>query len=160
MVSTVGIADAMERFSARFPNIKLALSLHSARQDGREDLMPIAKHQTLAALRDALMTVGKQTKPMIEYLLLKDVNDGPEDLQALIAYLDGMTAHVNLIQLNPIAGGHFIPVSHEARAAFADALRKAGITVTLRYSLGDDIAAACGQLATAARPSSLRSDSI
>ncbi len=149
MVSTVGIADAMERFSDRFPNIKLALSLHSARQAVREGLMPIAKQQTLTALRDALMTVGRKTKPMIEYLLLKDVNDGPEDLQALIAYLGGMPAHVNLIQLNPIAGGHFSPVSHEARAAFADALRKVGITVTLRYSLGDDIAAACGQLATA-----------
>ncbi len=147
MVSTVGIADAMERFALSFPNIKLALSLHSARQDVRETLMPIAKRYSLDTLRASIMKACSDKKLMIEYLLLKGINDGPDDLKALIDYLDGIDAHINLIQFNPFSGAIFTPVGDATRAAFAEALRKTGLTVTLRYSLGDDIAAACGQLA-------------
>ncbi len=147
MVSTVGVPDAMERFVARFPNIRLALSLHSARQETREQLMPIARAQTLERLRPVLRTMGTQNPPMVEYLLLKGVNDGPDDLRALIGYLDGIAAHINLIQFNPYPNAPFQPVSKEEREVFSDALKAAGFKVTLRYSLGDDIAAACGQLA-------------
>ena len=147
MVSTVGVTDAMERFGIRFPGIKLALSVHSARQEVREQLMPVGKVHTLDKLRAVLLRMGTQSPPMVEYLLLKGINDGPEDLQALIEFLDGMDAHVNLIQFNPNLGAEFEPVSEDDRASFADTLKQAGLTVTLRYSLGDDIAAACGQLA-------------
>jgi 23S rRNA (adenine2503-C2)-methyltransferase len=144
MVSTVGIPDAMLRFAKRFPNIQLALSLHSARQEVRERIMPVAKFQTLEKLKAVFPTIGTM---MIEYLMLKGINDGPEDLAALIDFLRGTNAHINLIQFNPHPGAPFEPVSEEVRKAFGDALKKAGFKTTLRYSLGDDIAAACGQLA-------------
>ena len=144
MVSTVGVADAMLRCKERFPSIRLALSLHSARQEVREQLMPMGRPQTLGQLKTVLQTVGTA---MIEYLMLKGVNDGPEDLAALIEFLDGIDARVNLIQFNAHPGAKFEPVTLEARKAFGDALKAAGYPTTLRYSLGDDIAAACGQLA-------------
>ncbi|MEI8206212.1 MAG: 23S rRNA (adenine(2503)-C(2))-methyltransferase RlmN [Kiritimatiellales bacterium] len=144
MVSTVGIPDAMARFTDRFPNIQLALSLHSARQEVRERIMPIAKIQTLEKLKAVFPRFGSF---MVEYLMLKGINDGPEDLAALIDLLRGTKAHINLIQFNAHPGAQFTPVAEEARKTFGDALKRAGFKVTLRYSLGDDIAAACGQLA-------------
>jgi 23S rRNA (adenine2503-C2)-methyltransferase len=143
MVSTVGVPDAMVRFHERFSNIQLALSLHSARQEVREQLMPIARFQTLEKLRKILPNLGTS---MIEYLMLKGINDSPEDLAALIDFLQGTDAHINLIQFNAHPGAKYEPVTPEARKAFGDELKKAGFNVTLRYSLGDDIAAACGQL--------------
>lgn len=147
MVSTVGIPDAMLRFVERFPKIQLALSLHSARQEIRERIMPVAKFQTLEKLREIFPRFGRTSGFMVEYLMLKDINDGPEDLAALIDLLRGTNAHINLIQFNAYPGAPFEPVSKEAREEFGKALRKAGFKTTLRYSLGDDIAAACGQLA-------------
>jgi len=144
LVSTVGIPDAMVRFTKRFPHIQLALSLHSARQDVRERIMPVAKSQTLEKLKTGFPAIGKM---MVEYLLLRDINDGSEDLIALIDFLQGTNAHINLIQFNGYPGASFEPVPPEARKAFGEALKKAGFKTTLRYSLGDDIAAACGQLA-------------
>ncbi len=143
MVSTVGIPDAMLRFREHFPAIQLALSLHSARQDIREKLMPIARFQTLKKLKAILPDLGNS---MIEYLMLKDVNDSPEDLAALLDFLQGTNAHINLIQFNAHPSAKYKPVSLDARKAFGDSLKNAGFKVTLRYSLGEDIAAACGQL--------------
>ena len=144
LVSTVGIPDSMTRFAERFPKIRLALSLHSARQEIRERIMPVAKIQTLEKLKAVLPDIREF---MVEVLLLKGVNDGPEDLAALIDFLRGTKAHINLIQFNEHPGSQFEPVTKEARKAFGDELKRAGFKVTLRYSLGDDIAAACGQLA-------------
>jgi 23S rRNA (adenine2503-C2)-methyltransferase len=142
LVSTVGIPDAMLRFAERFPKIRLALSLHSARQEVRERIMPISKAHTLEMIKRVL-----PRKLMIEVLLLKGINDSPEDLSAMIEFLSGIQSHINLIQFNPHPGAQFEPVSKEVRKAFGDELKRAGFKVTLRYSLGDDIAAACGQLA-------------
>ncbi len=154
LVSTVGVADAMLRFAARFPNIRLALSLHSARQAVRERLMPIGKVETVARLKAVLPKVGGA---MLEYLLLKGINDGPEDLAALQEFVRGTQAHVNLIQFNAHPDASFEPVTDAARKAFGDALRADGCKVTLRYSLGQDIAAACGQLAGALKATPARS---
>jgi 23S rRNA (adenine2503-C2)-methyltransferase len=152
LVSTVGIPDAMLRFAERFPKIRLALSLHSARQEVRERIMPVAKFQTLEKLKSVFPKLAcpegaRRGEFMVEYLMLKGINDGSEDLVALIDFLRGTKAHINLIQFNPHPGAQFEPVSKEAREAFSDELKRAGFKVTLRYSLGDDIAAACGQLA-------------
>ena len=84
---------------------------------------------------------------MIEYLMLKGINDSSEDLEALKIFLSGTQSHINLIQFNAHPGAKYEPVTQEARKAFGDALKNAGFKVTLRYSLGEDIAAACGQLA-------------
>ena len=90
-----------------------------------------------------------QRRPlMVEYLLLDGLNDTDQDLRALIAYLHGLRVHINLIPYNSIPGGHgLIGTAAQRRRLFATALNAAGFTVTVRYSLGSDIAAACGQLA-------------
>lgn len=152
IVSTVGIPDALVRCAERFPRLGLALSLHSARQERRENLIPLARRYPLDRLRAAIERVTQlQQRPlMVEYLLLENVNDSDEDLQALIAYLQGLNVHINLIPYNPIRDAHgLIGAGPERRRAFATALTSAGFTATVRYSLGADIAAACGQLAKA-----------
>lgn len=147
LVSTVGMAAAMLRFVDTYPNVRLALSLHSARQEVRRLLMPAGKSQHLEKLREIIPVLAQHKNFMVEYLMLKGVNDGPEDLAALIHWLDGHPVHINLIQFNAHPGSAFQAVTTAAREAFGAALRRAGFKVTLRYSLGDDIAAACGQLA-------------
>ena len=84
---------------------------------------------------------------MIEYLMLEGVNDGEADFQALESYLRGMPVHINIIPFNEYAGCALRGTSRPGREAFAQRLKTAGFDTTLRYSLGADIAAACGQLA-------------
>jgi 23S rRNA (adenine2503-C2)-methyltransferase len=150
VVSTVGIADAMVRCAERFPRLRMALSLHSPRQEQRERLIPLARRYPLDVLRKAMEQVGSiQRHPlMIEYLLLDGWNDTDLDLHELIAYLRGLRVHINLIPYNSIAEAPgLIGTGAERRRQFSAALIAAGFTVTVRYSLGADIAAACGQLA-------------
>jgi 23S rRNA (adenine2503-C2)-methyltransferase len=150
VLSTVGIPQAMVRCAERFPRLGLALSLHSARQSQRERLIPLARRYPLDMLKDALLNVtNRQHKTvMIEYLLLDGINDTDEDLEALAEYLQDLPVHINLIPYNPIADAPNLSSTPPARRKeFAAALTAAGFTVTTRYSLGSDIAAACGQLA-------------
>ena len=149
MISSVGIPEAMVRCARRWPDVRLALSLHSARDEVRRRLMPISRRYSLAVLRKALerVTTIQRHEVMIEYLLLADVNDGPEDARALVEYLRGLAVRINLIPYNSIAEApHLAPSRPRRREAFSAALKAAGFQVTTRYSLGADIAAACGQL--------------
>jgi 23S rRNA (adenine2503-C2)-methyltransferase len=149
LISTVGIPDAMIRCSRRFPAINLAVSLHSVRQDLREQLIPLAAKHSLADLRDAIAMVNEiqQKTIMIEYLMLSGVNDSATDAHELAAWLSGLNVHVNLIPYNPIASAPMLRTTERPeRDAFAATLREAGFVTTIRYSLGADIAAACGQL--------------
>lgn len=150
LVSTVGIPDAMVRCASLFRQVGLALSLHSARQHVRERLIPLARHYRLAELRDTLAAVADiQRQPvMIEYLMLKDLNDTSDDVQALADFLAGIPVHINLIPYNPIESAPELAGTPPVQINdFAAALREIGFTVTVRYSLGADISAACGQLA-------------
>ena len=149
LVSTIGVPAAMLRFVEHYPKIRLALSLHAARPEVRARLMPHGGAHAFEKIRAALPTLTQHGNFMIEYLLLEGINDGPDDLAALIEFLRGIKAHINLIQFNPFPGSPFLPVSSAARDEFARSLRAAGFKVTLRHSLGADIAAACGQLAGA-----------
>lgn len=149
LVSTVGLADAMERCAERFPEVNLALSLHSAVQEKREGLIPLAKKFRLDELHETVRRVnGIQGQPvMVEYLMLRDVNDTSEDARALIDWVHGLQVHINLIPYNPIDDApNLVATEREAIANFAGALKQAGLKTTVRYSLGNDIAAACGQL--------------
>ena len=84
---------------------------------------------------------------MIEYLMLAGVNDSVQDAVELAEWLAGLNAHVNLIPYNPIASAPQLRTTERPqRDAFAEVLRAAGFVTTIRYSLGADIAAACGQL--------------
>ena len=150
LVSTVGIPDAMIRCAQRFPRLGMALSLHTARQAQRESLIPLARRYPLDLLRKAMEQVTSiQRQPlMVEYLLLDRLNDTEEDLNKLIAYLRGLRVHINLIPYNAtLNDAGLTGTTAERRRWFATALNCAGFTATVRYSLGADIAAACGQLA-------------
>lgn len=146
MVSTVGIPQAMARFSERFPDVQLALSLHSAQQQTREKLMPQARKYSLDLLRESLEQASRYGTVMIEYLMLAGVNDRPEDVRALGVYLQGLKVHINLIPFNEYAGCNLHGTPPAARREFSDQLKALGFPTTLRYSLGSDISAACGQL--------------
>ncbi len=149
LVSTVGIPDAMVRMAEKFPSINLALSLHSAKQDVRESIIPLAKKYSLDQLRDAVQKVSEvhQREVMVEYLMLKDVNDSASDVQALLQWVRGLSVHVNLIPFNKVeSASHLKPTERQDISMFADQLKQVGIKTTVRYSLGHDIAAACGQL--------------
>jgi 23S rRNA (adenine2503-C2)-methyltransferase len=149
LVSTVGVIPGMLRCAERFPKVHLALSLHSVRQSVREKIIPLARLHPLGQLREAVAEVNRRTSSavMIEYLLLAGLNDSLEDADELIAWLQGLQVHLNLIPYNPIDDSpHLVGSDKAAREAFASRVKAAGIATTLRYSLGQDIAAACGQL--------------
>lgn len=151
LVSTVGLPDAMIRCGRRFPAVNLALSLHSVDQAVRERLIPLARRYPLDTLRDAIRSVNNiqpaSTSVMIEYLMLAGVNDSLADAERLSRWLDGLRVHVNLIPFNPIEDApHLIGSDRPTRDAYAGVLKAAGYSTTIRYSLGADIAAACGQL--------------
>jgi 23S rRNA (adenine2503-C2)-methyltransferase len=149
LVSTVGISEAMLRCVRRFPQVNLALSLHSVRQSEREKIIPLAKKFPLDQLQATLRQINSlQGKPvMIEYLMLAGVNDSLDEATELVDWLAGMNVHVNLIPYNAIEDApHLVGTERAEREAFAGVLKNAGIQTTIRYSLGADIAAACGQL--------------
>lgn len=141
IVSTVGEPAAMVRFAKRFPEVGMALSLHSARQATRERLMPRARNHSLAELRAALQTMARPA--MIEYLLLAGVNDTDEELFAASEFLAGLAVHINLIPYNAI-DAEFAASTRSQRAK--EVFTAAGFRVTVRHSLGADIGSACGQL--------------
>lgn len=150
VVSTVGVPEAMVRFARAFPAVKLALSLHSARQEVREEIMPLARRHSLAQLREALVEVAaiQGGRVMIEYLMLDGLTDREDDLEALRGYLEGIPVHINLIPYNTVEASATIRgTPRDAREAFGARLKRAGFPVTMRYSLGADIDGACGQLA-------------
>lgn len=149
LVSTVGIPDAMVRCARRFPTVNLALSLHSVNQEVREQLMPLAAKYPLDELRRAIAKASEiqRSTVMVEYLMLAGVNDSSADAHALASWLGGLDVHVNLIPYNPIVTAPELRTTERPeRDAFAAILREAGFVTTIRYSLGADIAAACGQL--------------
>jgi 23S rRNA (adenine2503-C2)-methyltransferase len=156
-VSTVGLPEGMRRLAARYPRVRQALSLHAARPEVRERLIPTSRAHGPEALRAAVREVGERTgeRVLVEVLLLEGVNDGPEDEAALAAWLEGLPARLNLIPYNPPAA---VPAegtvdlslrpSPAARVeAWAAAFRARGVETTVRRSLGRDVGAACGQLA-------------
>ncbi len=154
LVSTLGIPDALRRLATRFPRVGFAISLHSARQAIRDDLMPLARHWPLPELRQAIRDVNAlQDRPvMIEVLMLDGLTDTAADEEALIAWLQRLRVHVNLIPYNAIEGSDAdhqpLRGSSETRIQeFLARLKAAGFETTRRHSLGTDIGAACGQLA-------------
>ncbi len=152
IVSTVGMPAAMVRFAERFPGVNLALSLHSAREEVRRRLVPTTRRHPLAELRAAAQRVNELQKGplMIEYLLFDGLTDTDADIAALGEFVAGLRVHVNLIPFNPVDGTEQLGLRgtpQGRREAFGAALKRAGLKVTLRRSLGADIDGACGQLA-------------
>ncbi|MEO0529619.1 MAG: radical SAM protein [Planctomycetota bacterium] len=151
LLSTVGVPDPWIRTAETFPTINYALSLHSAIGEQRAKIIPLAKRYSLEQIRDAIGELNRlqpaKTAVMVEYLMLDRFNDSMEDALALIDWLDGLRVHVNLIPFNPIAQAPDLRSSpREVIKRFAERIKANGFPTTIRYSLGKDIDAACGQL--------------
>lgn len=148
-VSTAGIPLAIRNFSHEKGQFGLAISLHSAKQEIRDMLMPGVAQFPLSQLKEALMYYTSVTnrRPTYEYLLLDDYNDTDEDLYALLDFCKSAHCYVNLLRLHPTPHSSFSPSTKEREQAFLKALRAHNIEVSVRSSRGEDIDAACGQLA-------------
>jgi 23S rRNA (adenine2503-C2)-methyltransferase len=149
-VSTVGYIKELKEFLNKDLGVKVAISLHTAKQELRESLMPIvAMNNPLEQLMDVLIDYQKRTNKRItyEYLLLKDINDSVEDAKELAKLLKNQICLVNLINFNPSEGIVFSPTESQRIRAFQKILDVRAIKNTLRHSYGNDISAACGQLA-------------
>ncbi len=148
-VSTAGIPDAILRY-ARFPlQSKLALSLNAADDETRTELMPVNRKHPLGELIPAVreFTRIKGKRVTFEYVLIKGINDRRQDISGLDALLRGIPCKINLIPFNPFPGSDLEPTSPAAVERFAQALYPLLPAVTIRRSRGQEIQAACGQLA-------------
>lgn len=148
-ISTSGICDGIEKLAAEGLQVNLAVSLHAPNQSIRETIMPVAKLFPLDKLMSSIKKYIQKTKRRVsyEYVMLKGINDAPEHAKELAGLLKGQLCHINLIPYN-ITGINGISGSEKKDIfAFAGILKYAGLPVTVRVSLGQDIAAACGQLA-------------
>jgi 23S rRNA (adenine2503-C2)-methyltransferase len=148
-VSTVGVLPKIEELLAIAP-VNLAVSLHATTDRVRDQLVPINRRYPLDALLGLLRRlddVNRRRPVFFEYTLIEGINDSLEDARRLPTLLRGIPFKLNLIPMNPHPGSAYRPPSEAAVDAFLRVLAGAGVTVTLRRSRGDDIGAACGQLA-------------
>ncbi len=155
-VSTAGIAPKIVELADSGLKVKLALSLHSMFEETRTKIMPINKKYSLAENLEAIRYYAKQTDTRItfEYVMLKDINDRSDDLSALIRLCKSIPSKINVIPFNSIAHMNPTGFARELEPSqkfrideFVKTLREKEITVMVRFTQGDDIAAACGQLA-------------
>lgn len=149
-VSTVGIVPGIERLAQRPLPVNLAVSLHAANDQLRNELVPINRRYPLKSLVQACgdYLEKKGRRLTFEWALISDVNDRLQDARELadICHSLRIPAHVNLIPLNPTPGYMVRGSSPQQVQAFCDRLVALGVNVTIRRNRGTDIAAACGQL--------------
>ena len=148
-VSTSGVPKIIKKMADDEVKFNLAVSLHSALDDVRTDIMPFNEQMPLQELKDALQYWYIKTKKRItyEYVVWRGINDKDKDIEALIDFCLAVPSKVNLIEYNPIDDGQFQQADPEAINRYVAKLEDRGITVTVRRSRGKDIDAACGQLA-------------
>lgn len=148
-LSTAGIVPGIDRLRVECP-VSLAVSLHAPNDALRNRLVPLNKKYPIAVLMDACRRYVKdapRTRVTFEYVMLSGINDSREHGLELIDLLRDFPAKVNLIPFNGFAGAPYRCSSHQAIERFRDLLGSAGIMTITRKTRGDDIAAACGQLA-------------
>ena len=152
-LSTSGVPKMIKKLAEEYPKFKLAVSLHSARQSIREQIMPFANTFPLEDLLEALHCWYDATKSRVtfEYVVWEGINDTKEDIDALVTYCQQVPSKVNLIQYNNIGDAQFKQASNAKVVKYQQALEEKGIGVTIRNSRGSDIDAACGQLANKAQ---------
>jgi 23S rRNA (adenine2503-C2)-methyltransferase len=149
-LSTVGVLPALERLATEPFMTNLAISLHATTEDQRDRLVPINRKYGLKELLDACrrFPLKRRERITFEYVMLRGVNDTPEDARRLVRLLNGIKGKVNLLPLNEAAGIPFERPSDDQVNRFARILSDHGMTVSVRKSRGRDIRAACGQLIT------------
>jgi 23S rRNA (adenine2503-C2)-methyltransferase len=147
-VSTVGLVGGIERLARENLRVNLAISLHATSNEIRDRIMPVnrgfAIEELLAACRR--FPLPFRQRMTFEYVLLDGVNDAPEDARRLVKLLKGIRAKINLIPFNDWEGSGFGRPPLARILAFQALLLEHGITATIRWSKGEDIGAACGQL--------------
>ena len=146
-ISTVGIPQKLDELGGQV-SVNLALSLHAVTDEKRRAIMPATKNWLLKELLAALRRFPLPTrrKILIEYVLLRGVNDSTAEARRLAKIAHGLSAKVNLIPFNTFDGAPYEAATQEATQAFQQTLWDAGLTVILRRSRGDEKLAACGQL--------------
>jgi 23S rRNA (adenine2503-C2)-methyltransferase len=152
-LSTSGVITGIRDLAAAGPDLRLAVSLTTADQALREELMPIARVNPLPALKEALILYQEKLgrRITLEAALLGGVNTRDEDIAAIASFARGLNAAINLIPWNPVEGTSFRgrPLQEPTGAEIARFIRelaRRGLTVTRRYRKGRSVSAACGQL--------------
>ena len=150
-ISTSGMVPQIRRFADEGHRYKLAVSLNASDDESRTQIMPINKKWDIATLVKACKHYTETSKNMLtfEYVLMQGVNDGMGDARRLLKIANQVFCKVNVIPYNEVAEGYLRP-SKKRIQSFLDVLEGARFGVTVRWSQGDDIDAACGQLSTAA----------
>ena len=148
-VSTSGVPKIIKKMADDKVRFKLAVSLHSAIDDVRTQIMPFNETFPLTDLREALEYWYEKTQSRItyEYVVWDGINDKRKDIDALVRFCMYVPCKVNLIEYNPIDDGEFQQATPNAINNYISALEKRNIVVNVRRSRGKDIDAACGQLA-------------
>lgn len=148
-VSTVGLAKRVPSLIEHHPNIHLAWSLTATTDEVREQLMPVNRGVPIAKMVAALegLPQSHHRKITFEYALLKGVNDGDDDARRLAEMAKAVGAHVNAIPFNVWPGAPYERPSRNRVRQFARLVERQGASISLRESKGQDIGAACGQLA-------------
>jgi len=148
-VSTSGVVPGIRRLTALGPQFTLAVSLHAARDPLRDVLVPLNRRwpvaEVVSAARDHARTTGRRIS--YEVTMIGGVNDTEADAAAMVELLRGDHAHVNLIPMNPVAHTPWTASPMPVIERFAEMLREAGIETTIRRNRGQEVGAACGQLA-------------
>jgi 23S rRNA (adenine2503-C2)-methyltransferase len=150
-LSTAGVVPMIRRCGAEL-GVNLAVSLHAARDDVRDRLVPLNRKYPIAELLDACRSYpgsSNARRITFEYVMLKGINDSPADARELVRLLAGIPAKVNLIPFNPWPGAPYECSDDTAIGAFSDIVFAAGYSAPVRTPRGRDILAACGQLKSA-----------
>ena len=147
-VSTSGIVPQIEALGKQVA-VSLAISFHTPFDEERSVMMPINRKYPLDVLKKALLEYPIQTRHGItlEYVMIKNKNDSIKHAKAVVKFAHGLKVKVNLIPLNPHPGSVMEPALEESLKAFQTYLEERSISAPVRYSRGQDVSAACGQLA-------------
>jgi len=151
-ISTVGLTPGIERLGRDFAGkIGLAVSVHAPNDEIRDKIIPMNRRYPVAALMHALRAypLPKRRRITIEYTLIDGVNDAPSQARELATLLRGLPSKINLIPMNPITASELQAPKAEAVRQFQDILANAGYSCFVRTRRGDEVSAACGQLAMA-----------
>ena len=148
-LSTVGVSKMIKKLADDNIKVNLAVSLHSANNIKRSQIMDVNHFNNLDDLRDSLLYFYSKTKIKItyEYVMLKDFNDSKQDAIDLAKFSKIIPSKINLIEFNSIENSNFKKSSEQITKEFISLLKKENIVVNLRRSRGEDVNAACGQLA-------------
>jgi len=160
-LSTSGLVPQIDRLGSDFAGlVQLAVSLHAVTDEKRSLLMPINRKHAIGELMECLRRypMPPRRRITIEYTLIAGKNDDPRDATALAKLLEGIPVKVNLIPMNPVEGSPLSSPGMRSVEAFQSRLHAAGIPAFIRRTRGDDIAAACGQLALHGEKRKIRVD--